>query len=462
MRQALWWILAMALWLRGLPAHADLPRPQPPPSPPAAAGPAPELSLPDAARLALARNPKIAAALARLEAAREEAEVAASPARPQITLTGFRDYQRTPQGPPVEVSLFGRTQSFQSQPLTYQSVRAQLELRQLLFDGGRVAARIAQARAVQGQAEQGLAAAWNGLYLEVQNAYLEALEARALLEATRQSLEVARQNLQMAEAQFRAGTAARAEVVFARVPVAQAELEVTRAEQRVATTSAALNRVLGLPQDTLLQLVEPQDPGPVTRDLPTSIQEALAGRPELLALRAEEEAARRGVEAARRESHPQLYAVGDVSGAGYQGQVLPRSEGWRLALELNWPLSQGNRTTHEVAAAEARLREAQARYQDESQAVELQVREAYLAVGAAAQAYAAAEVEQERAREALAMAQGQYRAGVGTFLQVDQARADLSRATARRLSAFYDYQRARARLAWARGETPPVSPPARQ
>lgn len=422
------------------------------------------LELEEAWRLALARSPRVAAALARVTQAHEEAEVVAAPARPRATMTGFREQTRTTPGPPIVLSTFGmrpgvagalEERPFQTEGFEYGSSQVHLEVRQLLFDGGQLAARIASARAQEGQSQALLGSVVRDLRRDLELAWLDALQARSRLELAREAEILAREQRRMTEVRFQEGTAARADVVFAQVPVAQAERDRVQVENSGALAQASLNRLLGLPLGTPLTLAE-------TEALPRRVgtpeeAEERAGRvrPEVVAARAALDSARSSLQAVDSGRDPEFYAVGSSTGVSYEKDLLPGDVGWRVALEARWVLLDGNQTTHEVRRARARVLEAEANWREARDSVALEVRQAWLALQTAQRAWSAAQVEVERAREALAMAEGRYRSGVAVFLEGSQARVDLLAARANLLAARYDVQRARIRLDWAQGLEPP-------
>ncbi len=455
------WALLLSWFWGANPAMAE-PAPDPPPL--AAEEAAVHCELEQAWYLALAHNPRVAAALARVTQVHEEAEVVAAPARPQATLTGFREQTRTTPGPPIVLSTFGmrpgvagvlEERPFQTEGFEYGSSQVQLEVRQLLFDGGQLAARIASARAQEERAQALLGSVVRDLRRDLEEAWSEVLQARSRMELAHEAEVLAREQRRMTEVRFQEGTAARADVVFAQVPVAQAELDRVRVESSVATAQATLNRLLGLPLGTTLVLSEPLAPSPRSGTVEEAEESARRVRPEVLGARAALESARMGLQAVRSGSDPEFYAVGSGNGVSYEKDLLPGDVGWRVALEARWVLLDGNLTTHEVRRAQARVLEAEAEWREAGDSVALEVRQAWLAHQAAGRALSSARVEVEKAAEALAMAEGRYRSGVAVFLEGSQARVDLLAARANLVAARYAVERARIRLDWAQGLEPP-------
>lgn len=443
MRRTLWLALTLVLLLSGVRADES-------PREPLA------LTLEEATRLAVSQNPSLRAALARLEQSREQVEIVASPARPQLTFSGSVAQTRQAAGPPVVANFPGlpRVTTFQPEPVDYTSGQVDLLFRQLLYDSGRIQAQIEQARASSDASAQTLVASSNQIALNAQLAYLDALEARAREQVQVEAVELAQTQLAAAEARFAAGTAPRADTVYARVPVSRSVLERTRSRLAVANSQAGLCRLLGLPQDTPLVLQDPPEAPEMPGNLAACVAAGRAQRPEVVSRQFELDSARHGLEAALRDNDPQLFASADVNSVGYNDNTIaPGSAGWRFALELRWPILEGNRKAHLVTQSEARVREAEAMLTDQLEQVELEVRQAYAAVETAAEAYHAAAVQVDQAREAMEMAQGQYRAGVTTLLQVTDAQQAFLSARTDRLAALYEYLRARARLRHSRGDS---------
>ncbi|MBI3925250.1 MAG: TolC family protein [Armatimonadetes bacterium] len=415
-----------------------------------------ELSLEDAARIALANSPRIDLALAHLRELREEAEVVAAPSRPRGLLLLSGEEVKTPEGPPISASFLGVTASFRSQASgNFERNTAFLALRQLLFDGGRVLAQIDEAKELARESEQEAVAEWHLLHLEVQQAYYDALQAQAEVETAVEALEVAQHSLRIAEARYRAGVVPRGDIVFAQLPLARAELDLTRTRQQVQSRFEELNRLLGLPQSTPLKLREPEAPIEIREALDDSIRMARDNRPDLRATQARISSAAKGILAAQRDNNPSLSFVSDIDRVGFDDKVLDGG-GYVVGLKVEWPFLDGNLHAHLTRQAEARRDSAQAELRMKEEKIERELRQAYREVELAAQSYDTALVEVSQAREALRIAEGQYETGFSDFFPVRDSQRDLIVATVNRAMTRYDYFRARARLTWARGDRPLV------
>ncbi len=422
------------------------------------------LALEEGWRLALACNPGVQAALERVAQASEQTRMASSSGRVQATLMGLREQVRTTPGPPTVLEAYGLPSGFgevgqglrfQTEPYEYGSSQFQLEIRQLLLDGGRVAAQVASTRALEGQAEALLVSATRDLRWQLEQAWLSVLEADARVDLAEESEALTLEQQRLTQARYEAGSAARADVVFARVPVARSGLDRVQARTQAASARAALNRLLGLPLGTPLQLEEPPAPAALEGTVDQAEDRARRQRAEVLQAGALIESARQELRVAEAGGDPRLDAVASANGVAYDEELLPVDCGWRVALEARWTLVDGGQVGHDSARARARIREVEALARQARDQVGLEARQAWLEAEAAEVALEASQVEVERAREALAMARGRYASGVALFLEVSQAQVDLLAARSRQTTARYALLRARTRLDRACGVDPP-------
>jgi outer membrane protein TolC len=153
------------------------------------------------------------------------------------------------------------------------------------------------------------------------------------------------------------------------VVVLEADTAYQRARQRRAVSAARqrstrvlLAEALGRPGRLSADLVRPSLPevGRPVPDLQRLSEAAMEHSPIIQAARAEVEAARRLVTAARAGNRPVLN--GEVEVNEYNRQLASRDE-WRVGVVLDIPLYRGNQVGADVAGAQARLQAEQARLQ---------------------------------------------------------------------------------------------------
>jgi outer membrane protein len=396
------------------------------------------IDLHEALEIALAKSPRVGITLARVRQTQAETDAAGAPLRPQAFARLL--------GPPVPPSLNSVSNNLAFAPL-------RVEARKILYDGGKVWAKIDQMKSQTASDAQSAQAEWHQINLDVRLAYIDLLRARAQLEVSGSGLKVTQQQLDESQKRFLAGEIPHGDVLLARVPNYQAQLDLQRAGATARDKQEALDLLLGLPLDTPL-LLKPVDAAPpLKEDLAQCVLQARQDKPAIRASRLNLEAARHAIRAAELDNHPSL--TGELGTVGYQNQGTYISGlGYYGALELNWAFFDGGLSVHTTASAKAARDAAELRLLELERESEVQVRQSYRAVESARQASESSAIQLTQSQDAYRIASAQYRAGLVPFYPVRQAQLDLLKAQQANSGALYDYLVARAQLDFARGETP--------
>lgn len=422
---------------------------------PAAAQPAPaerSLTFAEVATVALRDSLQLRAAAFEVAVAQAQLAQARAGRGPQLTVTG--SYTRIQERPGQQMTIpnpFGDppTVTITLPPPDPNVLAVRVALQYPLYTGGRLEAQVALAEANLRGAEAVFARVQQQVVSAAQQLYLRGLAAQANLRAAANALAQAEEGLRVARARERAGVAARVDVVQAEVAVAGARQGVARADATVRSVEAELNAALNLPLSTPLRLTEALVPRPVSITLEAAVPRALEARPELRELRARQDAARAAIELARSGARPNVTAAVnyDVGGGG----LTNLSGAWSVTFAVTLLLSDGGVTRERVREAELRLEQLGVQEAQVRQRIELEVRQAFLALRQAAVQIEAAQQGVEQAREALRLARVRYEAGVGTVLEVLAAQTALAQAEAQHAAALFEQNQARLALLLAMG-----------
>jgi outer membrane protein len=444
--------LAVTLGLiTGSPAGAQTPSPAPAPSPaapavtPAAPPSAPattsarpgtplRLTLSEATALALRQQPTIRAAQGSLTAAQARVPQAQSSYYPRLDfLTG------------TQVGEFKSSTSGNRQRSDTTFIN--LQARQLLYDFGKTAALVDEAKAGGRIASGELERVRDVVVQNVRQAYFNLLQARRLIEVADAALARSELNLRSAQGFYDVGTKPKSDVTRAEVEVANARVDVIRARNLVRLTETSLANALGLEATVPIEIEDTLTYEPVSLDSAQLLAEALGNRPELRQSQARLDAARAQLSGARAGYLPDLTLSGT---AGYSGDDafistdgvsgVAFSDTWAITGQLTWNLFQGFFTQNRVKETQALLETARANYDSTELQVRLEVEQAYITVVEAAERFSATEKAVESAQENLRLAQGRYDAGVGTILDLTEAQLSLTNAEADSVRAVTDYR----------------------
>ena len=443
--------LALALTL-GLtaasPAWAQTPAPgattppaapstAPPVTPPMAATPSPtalRLTLPEATALALRQQPTLRSAQGSLTAAQARVPQARSAYFPRFDLqTGLQTSEVKSD------TTNNRTRS--------ESTFANVQGRQLIYDFGKTAALVDEAKAGSRVASGELERVRDLVVQNVRQAYFNLLQARRLVAVADAALARSELNLRSARGFFDVGTKPKSDVTRAEVEVANARVDVIRARNLVRFTETSLANALGLEATVPIEIDDILTYEPVMLDPSQLLVEALGNRPELRQFQARLDAARAQLAGARARYLPDLTVNGSagmasddavVSTDGVSGVTF--ADEWSISGQLTWNLFEGFFTQYRVKETQALVETARANYETVELQVRLEVEQAYIVVIEAAERYGATEKAVESAQENLRLAQGRYDAGVGTILELTEAQLSLTNAEANSVRAVTDYR----------------------
>lgn len=296
--------------------------------------------------------------------------------------------------------------------------------------------------------------------LKVESAYYLYQGTKALLEAERTSLSEVQTNLQAADERRRAGVATITDVLQARTSVAQIQLDVQTLEGQLQSVRGGLATAIGLPANLPYDvgpLPSDMTPGPTTQAVEDLINRALAGRPDVVAARAEALAAASDLSRVRAEALPRLSVQGSLERLWFaQPGGQPASNLFSGALLFTYPLFDGGSRAARTRQAEADLEASRSRVESLERDASLQVWVDYVGVQTAAQRIETSRALLASAEESEHATSERYRAGVGSILDVLTSQSTLATARAEEVRARAQWLLSLAQLAHDTGALGPA------
>jgi len=415
--------------------------------------PARDLSLAEAIALAAQQNQQLRIAAFEVAIARSQLAQARAGGAPMVNAQA--SYTRTQAQGPTTISLGpGVTVEIPAPSPNLYDVR--LVLQYPLYSGGRIEAQIALAEANVKGAEAALERVKQQVIFSVRQAYFQLLLAQSGLEVVDRSVAQAAENLRVARARVAAGASPRFDEVQADVAVAQARQSQVRSRNAIAQATQGLNALINLPLNTPLRLRDALTVRPVGTPVDALIARALEARPEFGELRARQAAAQAGIALAESGAKPTV-ALSSAASYGNAGSLFSTgaSSNWSITLAATLNLYDGGLTKERINEVRLRLEELRAAEAQQRQAVELEVRQAFLNLQSVAEELVGADAVVTQAAEALRIANVRFQSGVGTNLEVLTAQTTASQAEAARVQALFNYNVARATLEHAVGAALP-------
>jgi outer membrane protein len=366
------------------------------------------------------------------------------------------DLARAGYWPLINATLTGqhyRALIFSGQPANIQTrYGASVSISYLLWDFGvrsgtleRGKFELASARLSQDQTVQ-------DVILQVEQAYYQVLGLQAVVEVNRQSLQDARINLEAAQDRRASGQATVGDVYKAEAALAGNRLALQQAEGQLASAHGALAIAIGDSPDTVLMLAawedQPKHEMPA-QSVASLLDEARNARPELLAARAQEQAAAAKLTTTRGSGLPTLSF--DANAGRTQVRDVGNSSQFSSLITLKIPLFAGFGDRAAIHQAEAQLDSARANNDDLRSQVELQVWQAYQNLRTAAATLDSSAAQLKSATLAADVSNARYKNGLDTILDLLSAQTTLANARVQQVQARLDWAAARTALGHAVG-----------
>lgn len=316
---------------------------------------------------------------------------------------------------------------------------------------------------------------------DVIDAYWNLVGARQQLIVAQESLSLANELHDRNRIQVEVGTMAPLELVQSEAAIAEREEGIITSQSAVGDAEDALRRLLNLPEGELWAAeIRPATEATIEHapiDVASSIQTALAERPELRSQQFAIEEARIESQFARNQERPTLDLDVSYGFSGVGGDVLVEDDetgeirkvpggfgdaldqvrgldfrGWSAQLIFGFPLQNRSARTAR-AIAEIDVRRAESALEDARNAIVTEVRGAARRVETAAKQIEAAKASRVFQERNLDAERKRYENGMSTSFQITQIQEDLTQARSREVNsvvnyriALAEYQRAIGRL----------------
>jgi outer membrane protein TolC len=386
------------------------------------------LELEQVVAYALEHNPGLAAAIEQRRELAGGLVEAWADAYPQLDLAAGWNRSRNPSllNSPDFEDFLEQFPGFE--PQTQDLWNLGVELRQVIWAGGKVKATVALAELAAETVENRIVTAKLDVAARAGRAWADAVAADRSRAALRAELASRRTAVALVEARLEIGEATELERLRAVAALASLEPEIAALDGRHDAAIAALRAVMGLPADTRLTVAHEGSETPTLPDLTEALTSALAQRPELFGLRLDERTVAGQAEITRAEGRPRFDFTAGWGRQARLGENLRDGlyDDWRVGISASLSLSDGGKRAGQLARAESQQRQIELRLEELEREVEREVETAWSDLRAALARREAAASSLAAAREAARVARESWELGVALQLDVLEAE-DLAR-----------------------------------
>ena len=423
------------------------------------------LTLQQAVKIALEKNPLRKAALADTRVASAEVREARSVFMPRLTFSETATRGNDP------VYVFGgelRQQRFTTADFALNKLNTPLPFGNFttrfggswnLFGSFASWHGVNRAKQMNEAAGHQLERTEQEIVFRVVDSYYGVLLATKQLEVAEQAVKTSQSILDRSQARFDSGLVVESDLLTAKVRMAARQQELIRARNNVYLAGAQLSAAMGMPVDSLFQpteaLAEPTLPVPALLEVE---KQALTSRPDLKRIQSEEAAQRQSVAMAKSSFGPRVNAF---AGWEMDNPTLVAGGGgnnWLGGVEVQFDIFQGGAKRAELSRQRALEEKAVAMQQVASDGVRLEVRRAYYNLDSARQEVEVARAVIAQAQDSLRINQNRYDGGLTTITDLLGAEEATHRSQTDYWEAVYRFHTSYANLELASGTLNPQSP----
>jgi len=333
-------------------------------------------------------------------------------------------------------------------PVIYPRAASGATVSQLLTDFGRTNNLVASSEYQAKAQEQTAIATTADIILAVDQSFFNTLETKALVSVAQQTVDARQTFVDKIEALTNAKLRSDLDLSFAKVDSARARLLLLEARNNYQASLATLSALLGFSDEQNFQLVEettainapPLDPLPL-------ISEALAQRPEVLALRNQVKAAEKFGRAEHDLWLPNVSALGTVGLAPVRDNHIPSWYG-AVGVNINIPVFNGFLFDARAKTADLRTSINRQKLTDLQDNVARDVRNAWQDSNRAFERLSLTQQLRAQANLALDLAQSRYNLGLSSIVEFSQAELQKTEADISDTDARYQYRLAQIVLSY--------------
>jgi outer membrane protein len=346
-----------------------------------------------------------------------------------------------------------------SQRTTTESWAVQIEVSQLLYDGGATIASRRAARINEDAAYYTLRDTIDSTVETVRTQFYQILLNKALIQVQEESVNLLQSQLEDQKSRFEAGTVPQFNVLQAQSQLQNQIPQLITAQNNYRISQVQLAKTLGIPAGRQYATDEPLPIAgrltytPIKYDLSSALITARANRPSLKAQRSNVLSSVEQITVAAAGWKPTISA-----NIGLRQTNNPRSsqldntlQGWFFGFTGSWNIFDGGSTYGNLKATRATLEENKVTLDDSTRQVELDVATAVDNLRQSQETIVASETAVQVSQESLRLSNERLAAGTGTQLDVLNAQTQLTTARSNLVQAQFNYIAAVAQYQFATG-----------
>lgn len=377
-----------------------------------------ELTLVQALKLGIENNTEVIISELDREIAEGNYQIAKKSLFPEIKLNS--NYTRLEQGPVGSSNLYRTTLSLQ-QPIF---------LAGKLFSGIELAEKGIELIALQGEQKK------ESLVYNIINSYYGVLMARERVEIEEEALKLIEEHKRIVQANIKAGLALKTDLLQVEIEEGNSLQNLREARNKLYLARRSLGIMIGTDL-TAVDFIVPELALELETGFDYLYRQALLKRPEIQLLALNQEMTELNLSLKKKDRYPNIILLGNY---GWQGEEFSLEDGsWDLSLSLSFPVFDGRKSVSEQKNIEKELAQLAQSSKNLQEMIALELEEQLMQLKQNQNNIELQQINLEKSEDNFRLSSLRFEAGLGTNIDLINARTMVKQAKMMLMQAEYQY-----------------------
>ena len=341
----------------------------------------------------------------------------------------------------------GNVTSFHSNSSQSESV----SISKKLYDSGKFSLQKKQSKEALEAAKKDRETTLISMAANIKTMFFKAQQAQRMLQVKLETLDGYEKHLKKVETFVEVGNHAPYDITKAQVNVANARVDLISAKSTLKEALVNVGNAIGVDHPIHVAAYELEELPSIDESVKQEYVNIALERPEVKSSEARLRSAKYRISEARTSLKPTLN-----SSAGYSWSQphTPQDRGWNVGLGLSWSLYDGRSTKASIDSAKSSYERTKASLDNLKLNIDMEVENCINDIIDSAQRVKANEVLVKQTSESLELAESRYDTGLGSPLEITDARVDYEKAKGNYITAYFDCLIAQTKLDNTLGRMP--------
>ncbi len=320
-----------------------------------------------------------------------------------------------------------------------------------LYDSGKHSLQMKQSKEALESAKKDRETTLIDLAANIKTMFFKAQQAQSILQVKLETLEGYEKHLKKVESYVEVGTHPPYDITKAQVDVANARVDLISAKSTLKQALVNIANAIGMERPIFVASYQLEELPQIDESVKLDFVKIAQDRPEVKSSEARLRAAEYKIKEARTSLKP---TVSTSAGYSWSRTHTPQDHGWNVGLGVSWTLYDGRTTKASIDSAKNSYKRTKASLDNLKLNIDMEVENCINDIIDSVQRVKANEILVKQSKESLELAESRYDAGLGSPLEITDARVDFEKAKGNLIKAYFDCLIAQAKLDNTLGRMP--------